>query len=132
MEDNAYMREELLRVRQEAWSGSQRLGETIYAKWVEKAKKHYLEATGSEMNSMQIHNLVQALANTERDFNKLFGRDEVSKVLMESSTTPSSIAKFINQAFEMVTALLPINIMDKFTSIQTLDRRVGALNSFYQ
>lgn len=125
MSNDVVINEELQRMRQEAWNRSKKAGETIYAKWVEKAKKDYYEAFGREMSGYQIHNLVTALANTESDFNKLFGREEVSRFLCESTTTPTSIGKFINQAFEMVTALLPVNIMDKFTSIQTLDRRTG-------
>ena len=121
----SFNREELERQYREAWDRSSQIGETIYAKWVEKAKKDYHESFGSNMGQLQVHNLVIALRNTEKDLSSVFGKETVRKALFESTTTPTDINKFINQAFEMVTALLPVNIIEKFTSVQSMDKRVA-------
>jgi hypothetical protein len=124
------MNEEIIRLEQEAWNQSRYYAETKYARWVEKAKRHYNEAFGRDMTGLQLKRLVTALSNMETDYNRLFGHDEVRKAIFEATTTPSSISKFINQAFEMATAYLPVNIMDKFVSVQTMDRRRGELFLF--
>jgi hypothetical protein len=114
----------------EAFQHSEKVGMQKYAKWLERAKHMYREAYGYEMPRLTTHNLVTAYQSMEEDYTKLFGSDKVRKAIYEtadSTTTPTDINKFINHAFEMVTAMMPVTIMEKFTSVQNIDRRVAEI-----
>jgi len=120
-----FINEQLERKMQEAFTESINYGRTKYGKYLEMAKKNHFEAYQREMTKWQEHNLVRSLMNMEKDFIGQFGEDRVRKAFTESTTTPDAVGKFINYSFGMATAMVPDSIMEKFTSVQTMDKRVG-------
>lgn len=110
---------------QDAFMESMSYGKTHFSKYVELAKSAYADKYSKPMGVWQEHNLVRSLMNMEKDFVRLFGADTVRKCITESTTTPSDVGKFINHSFGIATAMIPDSILEKFTSVQTMDKRVG-------
>ncbi len=96
-----------------------------FAKYLDIAKEVYMEKYNRPLPKWGELNIIRALKNTEKDLVGQFGKDVVRKAITESTTTPSDVGKFIHYSFGFATAMLADSILDKFTSVQTMDKRVG-------
>jgi len=110
---------------EEAFFESRNYAKEYFGKYIDIAKQVYMEKYNKPMGKWSEYNLVQGLLNMEKDLSSVFGSDRVRKCITEATTTPSDIDKFIHYSFGFATAMLADNILEKFTSVQTMDKRVG-------
>ena len=113
--------------------GAVRNYESRYAKYLDIANRVHIESFGTKLSEMKTYNFLQKMANLENDFRSKGAGEEVDKILFteaDVTTTPTTIGKFINHSFGVVTAQTPINIMEKFTQIQTVDQRTAEVFYF--
>ena len=90
-----------------------------YAKYVDNAEKAYFESTGHKMASNLTSTLVKNLKATE-DFLGERG-------YLKEETTPTDINAFIHHAFDMISAIIPGNVIEEFATIQGMEKRVGEI-----
>ena len=90
-----------------------------YAKYVDNAEKAYFESTGRKMGSNLTSTLVKNLKATE-DFLGERG-------YLKEETTPTDINAFIHHAFDMISAIIPGNVIEEFATIQGMEKRVGEI-----
>lgn len=119
------VKEVLDRKLEEVFFESKSYAKEYFSKYINVAKQVYQEKYNRPMGVWSEYNLIRALLNTEKDLSGVFGADRVRKCITEATTTPSDIDKFIHYSFGFATALLADNILEKFTSVQTMDKRVG-------
>ena len=93
---------------------------TRYQPQLETAEKAYYECKGVKMPSNLSSALVKNLKATEDFFSG------EGKYLAEE-TGPGDINAFIHHAFDMITAIIPGNVIEEFATIQGMDKRVGEI-----
>ena len=90
-----------------------------YAKYVDNAEKAFFESTGRKMGTNLVSTLVKNLKATE-DFLGERG-------YLKEETTPTDINAFIHHAFDMISAIIPGNVIEEFATIQGMEKRVGEI-----
>jgi len=90
-----------------------------YAKYVDNAEKANFESTGRKLSTNLTSTLVKNLKATE-DFLGERG-------YLKEETTPSDINAFIHHAFDMISAIIPGNVIEEFATIQGMEKRVGEI-----